>query len=109
MIGRSFSLDGGGGHNPIEAAQMGCAVLTGPHVKFQQDIFNDMYRAHACEQVHSEMDLHDTLLSLFKDQDEQNKLARAALTFAQAKAGVINTVMGALTPYLKTLGERRAA
>lgn len=109
MIGRSFSLDGGGGHNPIEAGQMGCAVLTGPHVKFQQDIFNDMYRAHACEQVHSEMDLHDTLLSLFHDTAERQKLSQAALRFAAAKAGVIDTVMTSLTPYLKKLGGRDAA
>ena len=28
MIGRSFSDDGGGGHNPIEAAQLDCAIVS---------------------------------------------------------------------------------
>ena len=33
VIGRSFSADGGGGHNPIEAALLDCAILHGPNVQ----------------------------------------------------------------------------
>jgi 3-deoxy-D-manno-octulosonic-acid transferase len=42
-IGRSFSSDGGGGHNPIEPAQVGCAVLHGPLIQNLQAIFQSYF------------------------------------------------------------------
>jgi 3-deoxy-D-manno-octulosonic-acid transferase len=108
MIGRSFSEDGGGGHNPIEAAQLNCAVITGPHVKFQQDIFNDMLTAHACEQVTSENDLFNTLLSLLTDDHERQKLQDAARRFAENKSGVIHRVMAEIDPFIPAEGSHHA-
>ncbi|MBN8522065.1 MAG: 3-deoxy-D-manno-octulosonic acid transferase [Alphaproteobacteria bacterium] len=108
MIGRSFSDDGGGGHNPIEAAQLNCAVLTGPHVKFQQEIFNDMLAVHACEQVTSENDLFNTLLSLLTDDHERQKLQDAARRFAENKSGVIHRVMAEIKPFILEHGANDA-
>jgi 3-deoxy-D-manno-octulosonic-acid transferase len=108
MIGRSFSDDGGGGHNPIEAAQLNCAILTGPHVKFQQEIFNDMLAVHACEQVTSENDLFNTLLSLLTDDHERQKLQDAARRFAENKSGVIHRVMSEIKPFIPIQGSHHA-
>lgn len=108
MIGRSFSEDGGGGHNPIEAAQLNCAVITGPHVKFQRDIFNDMLIAHACEQVTSENDLFNTLLSLLTDAHERQKLQDAARRFAENKSSVIHRVIAEIKPFIPHEATRHA-
>lgn len=57
-IGRSFSHDGGGGHNPLEAAQLGSAVLHGPRVKQNLlDIYTPMDAAGAAQTVPTADDL----------------------------------------------------
>ncbi len=109
MIGRSFSNDGGGGHNPVEAAQLDCAVLTGANVQFQQQMFDDMFAADAATQVKSEEELYATLLNLLNDpgylRDQQKKSA----TFAQEKSHVIDSVLAHLGPYLTRLEKQNAA
>ena len=103
MVGRSFSKDGGGGHNLIEPAQFGCAVLTGPNVQFQQDIARDMRDSDALLQVQDEDALTTALLELFEKPDALDRAKDNAQRFAQHKAGVINLVMDALTPVLNAI------
>lgn len=103
-IGRSFSKDGGGGHNPIEAAQLDCAVLHGPHVQFQQQIYDDMDDAGAALEMHRPQYLIETvrtLLSTNKILKEQQKRARE---FAASKTAVIDRVWNHLSPILLDTG-----
>lgn len=93
MIGRSFSKDGGGGHNPIEAAQLDCAVLTGPHVQFQKKIFDDMIKEKAAIQVKSEDVLIKTLTTLLENKSERERFIGRAAEYAEEKKHVINNVM----------------
>lgn len=99
-IGRSFSDDGGGGHNPIEAAQLDCAVLHGPNVQNLQDIFDDMNTIGAAIKLENESHFIDTVNTLMANEnvlkDSQNK----ALDFAKSKTRVIHTVMAELQPLL---------
>jgi len=104
VIGRSFSRDGGGGHNPVEAAQLNCAILTGPHVQFQQQIFNELFDAQAALQVTTELDFEKTLMSLLMDPDKRGEYQTRARTFADKKSGVIDTVMKQITPLLQQAG-----
>ena len=65
-VGRSFSKDGGGGHNPIEAAHFDCAILHGPKVQNLQTIYNDFKDAGATVLAKDESDLKkrvETLLT----------------------------------------------
>ncbi len=101
MIGRSFSADGGGGHNPVEAAQLGSAVLTGPHVQFQQDIFDAMLEAGAALQVHHEKDFINTMKVLLSGGDVLQTLKNRGYSFAQSKSHVLDHVMKAIEPLLK--------
>ncbi|MCD8566612.1 MAG: 3-deoxy-D-manno-octulosonic acid transferase [Alphaproteobacteria bacterium] len=68
-IGRSFSDDGGGGHNPLEAAQLGCAVLHGPHVQFQKDIYEEMKKADAALELSDERHFRRVLQDLFSQPE----------------------------------------
>ena len=99
-IGRSFSDDGGGGHNPIEAAQLGCAVLHGPNVQNLQEIFNDMNNHRAAFRVATPQELIETLTQLFTDEGKRSKLQNAGIEYARRKNQVINHVMKELEPIL---------
>lgn len=92
-IGRSLSNDGGGGHNPIEAAQLGCAIIHGPNIQNLQDIYAQMKSKNACLEVKDEHALEETLHNLLTDDDICATLQRAALSFAKDKADVIKRIM----------------
>lgn len=100
VIGRSFSHDGGGGHNPIEAAQLDCAVLTGPHVQFQKAVFDAMIQSDAAIQVQTEEELRNSLLELLRNPARCTELQTAAQTFAQERTDVLDRVLTALEPLL---------
>lgn len=108
-IGRSFSHDGGGGHNPIEAAQLGCAVMTGPHVQNLAQIFDDMDRAGALIRLHDEEDFFIKLKNLLLDSkalDNQRDKARKFITEkSQVRARIINHI----APYLDAISKNTRA
>ena len=106
VIGRSFSNDGGGGHNPIEAAQMKCAVLTGPNVQYQQQLFNEMFAVNAAYQLDDKTELLQALRTLFDDEQMRHDAIARAEKFAGKKTGVIKTVMENITPVLNRISTR---
>lgn len=109
MIGRSFSLDGGGGHNPVEAAQLNCAVLTGPNVQYQQQMFDDMFEAGAAIQTKTEEDLYQTLLQLLTNNESLINAQSVSAKFADEKSHVIDLVLKHLAPCLAGLEKKNAA
>lgn len=104
VIGRSFSLDGGGGHNPIEAAQMGCVVLTGPNNQFQRPLYDDMAQDHAVIEVQNPHQLQETLLSLMGDEAKLLAMKQNTQRFLTRKSDVITHIMDALMPYIQKDG-----
>jgi len=107
-IGRSFSDDGGGGHNPIEAAQLGCAVLHGPKVQNLAQIYADMDSASASLRVNNEDDFVAHLGKLLTDNDALEALRARGLSFTGRSAAVLDSVMDALAPLLPA-GRSKAA
>lgn len=106
-IGRSFSKDGGGGHNPIEAAQLGCAVMHGPLVQNLAEIYQEFDKAGAAIMLKNEQDFQKRLERLLSDSDGLDNLQDKATRFAQKKGQVLDTVMKALEPLLDDLGEEK--
>lgn len=100
MIGRSFSRDGGGGHNPIEAAQLSCAVLTGPNVQYQTQLFEDMLAHNAVKQVQNEEELLQQLKLYLEDTNALQKAIENAQKFAESKANIIDNVMSRIVQFL---------
>ena len=100
-IGRTFSDDGGGGHNPIEAAQLGCCVLHGPNVQYLQEIFDDMDIQGASLHMSHESHMTGTLLELLTERTKRESLLEKSLTFSRTKAQVIDAVMEQLTPLVQ--------
>lgn len=101
-IGRSFSSDGGGGHNPIEAAQLGCAVIHGPHVQNLQALFDDMNNAGAALRLADEADFEAQLRRLLTDSRACDALRDKGAAFVGAKAQILPCVLQNLS-LLKTI------
>lgn len=102
-IGRSFSRDGGGGHNPIEAAQLGCAVLHGPHVQNLAQIYDEFDKAGAAFGLKSEQDFQNRLERLLTDSDGLDAVRSKATRFVEDKAKVLESVLKTLSPLLENL------
>lgn len=100
VIGRSFSNDGGGGHNPIEAAQLDCAVLTGPHIQYQQKVFDDMRDNDAVILLQTEDEFRQELKTLLGDSGYHKTKTENAMRFADNKSNIIHVVMENLIPFL---------
>ena len=75
-----------GGHNPIEAAAWGCAVITGPHVINFAAIVRDMERGGAIRIVVDEQELADRLASVW-ESDQQDSDAKRTQTFIETRRG----------------------
>jgi len=103
MIGRSFSNDGGGGHNPIEAAQLDCAILTGPNTQYQKQLFAEMLATGAVQKTQTEDDLLSALQTLLSNPTECQKYIKAAQEYAASKDDIIKRVMDNLKPFLGDL------
>ncbi len=109
MIGRSFSDDGGGGHNPLEAAQLGCVVMTGPNNQYQRPIYDDMRAAAVVAEVYNEYEFYNTLKGLLETPGLCEPIKQKTIQFAEQKIHVVDTVMEQLTSYLRGLEKKYAA
>jgi 3-deoxy-D-manno-octulosonic-acid transferase len=100
-IGRTFSKDGGGGHNPIESAQLDCAILHGPHFQNLARIFEEMdgYGASIC--VKSEEKFEETLRKILDDEETLTILQNKASQFANNKSRILERIMNQIDPLLK--------
>lgn len=100
VIGRSFSDDGGGGHNPIEAAQLDCAVLSGPYIQYQTELFEAMKAHNAVKIVETKDDFPHIVEELFFKPDVTEELMRNARQFSTSKEAVVQSVMASLKTIL---------
>lgn len=96
-IGRTMSADGGGGHNPIEAAQFGCAVIHGPNTQNLLEIFQELKTYNASIEIQNEEDFTDILEKLYSDETYLDLLQKNALDFAKSKTDIIKNVMNEIS------------
>ena len=99
-VGRSLSADGGGGHNPLEPAQLNCAVIHGKYVQNLRDIYSDMLEARSCICVEDKADLYRQIEWLLRNDDERKDYIQRAYTFSSDKSHVIDFIMEQLTPVI---------
>lgn len=97
------SLVPNGGHNLLEPAKLGAALLCGPHTSNFADIAKEMIERGALRQVDDGEGLCKAVERLLTDPGARAPLSEAALTYANDKAQVLDQVWAALGPSLARL------
>lgn len=97
-IGRSFSNDGGGGHNPLEAGLLNCAVLHGPHIQNLAEIYTEMDESGAALRISAPEDLASVLMELLSHKDALQNLRDKAHQFARSKNSTLQNVVKECEP-----------
>ena len=87
------SLNGGGGHNPIEPASVGVPVLIGPSYTNFQTIIEAMRAEQAVVMVHSVDELRDRLIGLLQSKDLRDTYGQRAYLFYQQQQGALKRLM----------------
>lgn len=95
------SLVGGGGHNPIEPARYGVPVLTGPHVRNFEAIYNRFVEAGAAAVVRDSKELATVLASWLADREAADRVGSAGRALLAANAGATARIADAVEPFLR--------
>ncbi len=97
------SLSEHGGHNPLEAARLECALLTGPYTRNFTEIYDDLSAHQAVIRVSDHKGLAHEVETLLLDHGKQEEAAQNALEFLESRQGVCQAYFEAIAPYLKPL------
>ena len=100
-----FALIGGslspvGGHNPIEAAKLGCGVITGPHWHNFPEVYQALAEAGGCRFVTSPEDLLQTVRALYDDPASLAVMKANAENTVRSLSGAMSRTLEALEPLL---------
>ncbi len=99
VLGGSFAPIGG--HNPIEPAQSGAAIVFGPHMHNFAAIAREFIDAHAALQIQHAADIAFTVDSLWKDNEVRLGLVEGAKNLAHQKRGVLDETLNEVSPWIK--------
>ncbi|MGJ8533760.1 MAG: 3-deoxy-D-manno-octulosonic acid transferase [Alphaproteobacteria bacterium] len=98
LVGGSLELIGG--HNPIEAVQQGCAVLSGPHVSNFREVFGVLEGAEACLTVRNPEEIATAVTRCLSDPLYTKALAANATKSLENVGGAVARSLTALEPTL---------
>jgi 3-deoxy-D-manno-octulosonic-acid transferase len=91
-----------GGQNPIEPAQLDCALLYGPYVDNFLEIYNNLSALGAAQCVRNGNDLRSSLRSLFDHPDEVKIMAARARDAVARLSGALEKTLNHLQSFLET-------
>jgi 3-deoxy-D-manno-octulosonic-acid transferase len=98
------SLQPVGGHNLLEPAATGTAILSGPHLHNFADIAKRLQEADAMRIVEDPPALGAALVELFADEEVRERMAANAQLLLQAGRGALERTMALLEPALPPVG-----
>ena len=93
------TLRGVGGQNPIEPAQLSCALIFGPDMSNFEDSAFKLLDSGGARKIADGDELAHAVRTLIDDDPARIHAANAALDTARSEADVLGRIMKALTPY----------
>lgn len=81
-----------GGHNPLEAAQLNCAVLLGPDMDNFATVARELINANGAIRVASGESVADSVAFLLQDEIERNRIASSAAKVAADNADAADRI-----------------
>jgi len=98
-----------GGHNPIEPAKLGAAILHGPHVHTATEIYEALDRSRGAVMVKDSATLARAVNELLSNAALTRDMARKAGEAVQALGGAVDRTMQSVEPFIvqAKLGARR--
>ncbi len=107
LVGGSLGAPGSiGGHNPLEAAMLGCAILHGPDMVNCAAIAATLDASGAAEEIGDAAELAAAVGALLADPGLVARRAEAASAIAAAERGVVDRVLAKLDRLLPPVVER---
>jgi len=93
------------GHNPIEPAKLGSAIITGPHVESFQDVFDTLFISDGATKVEGAETLASAVAHLWSDRAARTRQCDAARSIATQGAQAFETTLAQIL----ALAPQRAA
>jgi 3-deoxy-D-manno-octulosonic-acid transferase len=97
------------GHNPIEPAKLGAAILTGPYVESFQDLFDALIAAQGVTVVRDANELADAVALLWRDDIARQRQTEAARAVTDRGAEALDLTVQALENLLPASAQIRSA
>ncbi len=99
VLGGGFA-EGVGGHNPLEAARLGCAIVTGPHVFNAREIYAEMFALAAALEAADSAALARHIAGLLANPVIARRIGEAAQDFAGRQGAALTAAMALIEPML---------
>lgn len=93
-----------GGHNPLEPASMGKAVVFGPHMENFKEIASALLRANGARQVRDSLELEKCLEELLRDPLAAEQMGRRARAVLEANRGATSRTIALLEDLMGVQG-----
>ena len=98
-----------GGHNPVEAALAGSALITGPKVANARGVYKDFWNRGAAIRVSEPAQLADSVGTLLKDTDRAGEQVETARSLVEEGRGALGKTLELLKRLISDAGSRRRA
>jgi 3-deoxy-D-manno-octulosonic-acid transferase len=92
-----------GGHNPLEQALLGCAILHGPDMSNCAATARALAEAGGAHRVADAEELALEVDRLLRDGTERRRMAEAARVAASRQGGVLDEILARLAPHLDAI------
>lgn len=96
-----------GGHNPYEAARLGCALIAGPCDFNFAEPYEDFTAKNAMQRVIGTTDLSDVVDRLLSDEAVRMRMSEAAYSLASQGSGATARTADALLALLRTTADQK--